>query len=300
MGPSSRYTAIILLPLLSFGCVSSSTYQKKVDEATALGQSVDELRRQQTELQTRLDQCKTSRDESSRQLTSCQKDLADRKQSLDRAQGDIARLEQVLTDRNQEAGKALSEMRETISRQSTELGQLQQQLDAEKAVRTAQVAEMEATYGQLLDNLRTEVERGEVTLSALQGRLTVSLAESLVFDSGNAELKNSGTGVLRKVGKVLAQLSDKEIRIEGHTDNVPISPKLQPIYPSNWELSAARATNVLQFLHTAVGIPGERLIACGFGEFRPLADNATAAGRTQNRRIQIVLVPLDSKSTTAN
>jgi len=100
--------------------------------------------------------------------------------------------------------------------------------------------------------------------------------------------------VLRRVGGVVKEVADKEIRIEGYTDNVPISSRLQQKFPTNWELSAARAVNVLRFLQERIGIPGERISACGFGEFKPVADNATAEGRALNRRIQIVLVPLET------
>jgi hypothetical protein len=85
-------------------------------------------------------------------------------------------------------------------------------------------------------------------------------------------------------------------QVEGHTDNVPVSPRLQDTFPSNWELSTARASNVVRFLQDRVGIPGERLSSCGFGQYRPLADNTTAAGRAENRRIQIVLVPLEAQA----
>ncbi len=97
------------------------------------------------------------------------------------------------------------------------------------------------------------------------------------------------------MGDILKGVTDKEVRVEGHTDNVPISSRLKDVFPSNWELSTARATNVVHFLQDQVGIPGERLSTCGFGQFRPVAENETAEGRAQNRRIQIVLVPLEGR-----
>ncbi|MCK4536565.1 MAG: OmpA family protein, partial [Desulfuromonadales bacterium] len=82
----------------------------------------------------------------------------------------------------------------------------------------------------------------------------------------------------------------KDIQVEGHTDNVPISPRLQEKFPSNWELSSARATTVLHFLQDKVRVSGERLSAVGYGEYSPISSNSDAAGRKQNRRIQIILV----------
>jgi len=93
------------------------------------------------------------------------------------------------------------------------------------------------------------------------------------------------------VGKILKSTTDKIIRVEGHTDNVPIHPRLQKQFPTNWELSTTRATNVVRFLQEEVGIEGLRLQAVGMAEYRPVASNATSAGRSQNRRIEIALLP---------
>jgi chemotaxis protein MotB len=101
--------------------------------------------------------------------------------------------------------------------------------------------------------------------------------------------------VLKKVGAILGEVKDKEIRIEGYTDNVPIGENLRKRFPTNWELSTQRATNVLRFLEEQAGVDGARLSAVGYGPFRPLADNQTPEGRAQNRRIEIVLVPQDVK-----
>jgi chemotaxis protein MotB len=87
-------------------------------------------------------------------------------------------------------------------------------------------------------------------------------------------------------------VNDKAIRIEGHTDNVAINRSLAQRYPTNWELSAARAINVARYLEQQAIAPGS-LSAAAFGEFKPVADNSTVEGRAKNRRIEIVLVPKD-------
>jgi chemotaxis protein MotB len=116
--------------------------------------------------------------------------------------------------------------------------------------------------------------------------------ERILFDSGQADLKKAGIQVLHRVGDILKEVADKQIRVEGHTDNVPISPRLRQKFASNWELSTARATNVVRFLQQHKGIAGSRLSVAGYGPYRPVASNQSAGGRAQNRRIQIVLVPL--------
>jgi chemotaxis protein MotB len=93
------------------------------------------------------------------------------------------------------------------------------------------------------------------------------------------------------VGKVLKATEGKTIRVEGHTDNVAISDRLKQKFPTNWELSTARASNVVRFLQEQVGIEPERLHAIGLSEYHPIASNATAKGRSQNRRIEIGLLP---------
>jgi chemotaxis protein MotB len=89
---------------------------------------------------------------------------------------------------------------------------------------------------------------------------------------------------------VLKDIKDQEIVVSGHTDNVPITSKLAATYPTNWELSAARAIAVVKILESN-GVDPKMLVAAGFGEFRPVADNATPEGRAQNRRMEIVLMP---------
>ena len=206
-----------------------------------------------------------------------------------RARADLERVEKVLADRSAEAGTAMAEMRQEIDRLINEKNLLQQQLEAELQAREARLAEVQSTYDELVGKLEQEIERGEVRISELRGKLTVNVVDKILFDSGKAELKPAGVKVLQQIGDILNTAVDKNIQVEGHTDNVPISGSLATKYPSNWELSTARATTVLHFLQDRVGVSGERLSAVGYGEYQPIASNATAEGRAENRRIQIVL-----------
>ena len=97
--------------------------------------------------------------------------------------------------------------------------------------------------------------------------------------------------MLSRVGAVLARVEDKQIQVAGHTDGAPISARLAERYPSNWELSTSRATNVVRFLEEKAHVPPRRLVASGHGPFHPIASNATPAGRARNRRIEILLTP---------
>jgi len=97
--------------------------------------------------------------------------------------------------------------------------------------------------------------------------------------------------VLARVGAVLAQIDDKTIQVSGHTDNLPLGDKLTAQFPTNWELSAARAVTVVRFLTEKANVPPQRLVASGYGEWSPLASNRSASGRARNRRIEILLTP---------
>ncbi len=146
------------------------------------------------------------------------------------------------------------------------------------------------THQTLEDEMRNALESKDVTISQLQGKLTVSILDRVMFDSGEADLKPAGSTVLRKVAAILKAHPDLKIHVVGHTDNVPIRASARNRFPSNWELSTARATAAVRFLTDEAGVDPRRLGAVGYGEFRPVADNATPEGRARNRRIAITIL----------
>jgi chemotaxis protein MotB len=133
------------------------------------------------------------------------------------------------------------------------------------------------------------VEQGQLQVKQYKNMLAVDLAEQIFFDSGRAKLKTGGKEVLAKVGEALKGYENKVIRVVGHTDNVPIAKGLQSSFPSNWELSVARAITVVRYLQE-VGVAPERMVASGRSEYDPVAPNDTAEGRQKNRRIEIMLI----------
>ncbi|TSK04513.1 MAG: OmpA family protein [Geobacter sp.] len=128
--------------------------------------------------------------------------------------------------------------------------------------------------------------QNKVTVSVTQRGLVVSLKEAGFFDSGSATLRSGSYALLNDVVASLASYSNG-VRVEGHTDNIPIS---SAAFPSNWELSTARATNVLRFLVKQEDFDPANISAAGYGEYRPVADNSDADGRAKNRRVDIVLL----------
>jgi chemotaxis protein MotB len=117
------------------------------------------------------------------------------------------------------------------------------------------------------------------------------MVDKVLFESGEAVITKRGEEVLSRVGSVLARIEERQIQVSGHTDDSPISSRLVGTFPTNWELSTARATNVVRFLQEKAGVPAARLVAAGYGPFHPIASNATPSGRARNRRIEILLTP---------
>lgn len=129
----------------------------------------------------------------------------------------------------------------------------------------------------------------DVTTTVNERGLVISLASSAFFESGDATLRPETIGVLKSVAALL-NAAGKNIMIEGHTDNTPIHTAM---YPSNWELSTARATSVVKWLITTYHLPPDRLSAAGYGEYHPLVANTTPENRTKNRRVDIVILRSD-------
>jgi chemotaxis protein MotB len=169
--------------------------------------------------------------------------------------------------------------------------QLEEQIASISKEKEKEIERLRATYDTLVNDLKGEIDKGQITITKLADRLSVSMVDRILFPSGEAEITSEGVKVLQRVGNVLKNTTNKTIRVEGHTDNVPISEKLIPTFATNWELSTARATNVVRFLQEKVGIEPARLEAVGLSEFHPVASNTTSDGRSQNRRIDIALLP---------
>ena len=175
----------------------------------------------------------------------------------------------------------------------------------EIAAKDQEIAELQSRVSSLEGDLATETERAnqlnsdldvalaeyqlkeQVLLEKIDNKSVITVSDAMMFGSGNVQLTQSATDLLDRVVEVLGNYPDREIRIEGHTDNVGIALEFQERFKSNWELSTARATSVLHYLRRRHDIEAERLAAVGYGEYRPVADNSTPEGRSSNRRVVI-------------
>jgi len=310
--------AVLLAAGLSACSVMQSTYQQKVDEADTLTKRLaslqkkhDDLSAENTALKVRNERLISDLAGMTLQKDKLGTDLAYVTGQRDKLAVDKEELDKVLQSKSDTLSQTIFELRRKVTDLEAENGKLRERnavlqksldektkraADLEKEVETLkkakeeQVQKVSSTYEDLLVKMKSEISKGQVTISELKGKLTVNMVDSILFDSGKAEVKEGGLEILGKVISILKDVNDKSIRIEGHTDNVKIIGKLAQRYPTNWELSAARAINVARHLQDQGMDPGQ-LSAVAYGEWKPVATNDTEEGKAKNRRIEINLVP---------
>lgn len=206
-----------------------------------------------------------------------------------------------LTEENQTLQQKIAELEGQIAKLNTDIkvledqnadlarkaGATQEELKALRAEKAKRMAELQV-YKDLFGKLKALVDAGTIQVEFRKGRLVVKLASSILFDSGKTELKPEGQTALSQLAAALKSLNDREFLVAGHTDNVPIKTAR---FKNNWDLSTARAVEVVQFLITQ-GMTSSNIGAAGYGENDPVADNKDEAGKAQNRRIEVILMPL--------
>jgi len=162
----------------------------------------------------------------------------------------------------------------------------------------SQLTDLERAKAELESRLANEIDNNEVNVRMLDKGLVITFVSEVLFDSGKADLLANSLGKLSKVAAVLkTTVSDLNVGIEGHTDNVAIK---HSGWKSNWELSAARALSVLHHLEDQEDINPKRLSATGYGQFQAVASNMTKAGKQKNRRVEIVILPKTTKEDRGN
>jgi chemotaxis protein MotB len=207
----------------------------------------------------------------------------------DRLTQDVAKLQEQLAQLQSETD-ALTAKRDSLRAEGDSLRQERDALEDERDALKKSKDETVSRYDAVVSQLSQEVKKGSLQIKRYKNMLTVDVADKIFFASGSAEIKESGKAVLKKVGKALAQYNDKVIRVVGHTDNVPLTPASRKQFPTNWELSVARATTVVRFHQDECKINPERLVAAGRGPYQPVASNDSPESRQKNRRIEIMLL----------
>jgi len=273
--------------------------QKNLDQEAAQRKAAEQeaasLAARSSQLQSRLDGLEKEKGQLNSELGNVRSRITDLEQKLTSgnasSQEEIARLQKQASDLEADAARIAKEREQLRQEQS----QLAATLERERQAKEEEIARLTRTQEALSKSLQDEISKGNITIQQVRDRLTINMVDRVLFDSGQAQVKPAGMKVLKQVGDVLNQISDKQIRIEGHTDNVPISSKLQDRFKTNWELSTARATTVVRYLIDQGGVDRQYLSAVGYADTHPLASNDSEEGRSSNRRIEIVLYPKDLK-----
>jgi chemotaxis protein MotB len=191
---------------------------------------------------------------------------------------------------------ALKRINEHLSTSLTMLSEQAQELTVELHKQKS-VVNLQEKVIQLLDDTRKSIESSlkdqiaaqNITIEDTDEKLKVILVENILFDSGSSEVNEEGKRLLLLLSETLNKDSMRQIVVEGHTDNVPLGGQLRERFPSNWELSAARAASVIRLLQSDGGVEPKKLSLKGYGSYHPIAPNHTEEGRMQNRRIEIIL-----------
>jgi len=265
------------------GCVGKGEYLQKQSEAESLKLEVTAAATRNRQLQFEVENLITEREA----LLARQKILSS---DYEKLAADRQNLETAADAYRKKADITIERLREQNAELLGDKQMLDESIALLKKAKEQEVKKVSGTYENLLEKMGKEIQEGQIAITELKGKLTVDVVDKILFDSGKAEIKPEGLEVLGRVVDILATTTDKVIRVEGHTDNVPIRGNLARQYPTNWELSAARALTIVRYLESQ-GIDPLKLSAVAFGEHRPIADNDTPEGRAKNRRIAIVLQP---------
>jgi len=282
-------TRIVMCAALITGCVSTETHKKSLAE-------LEEARKGAAQTAAALEsfkkQAAAEADSLKKQLADVNTRIAALMSGTTTAQEEIARLQKRAGELEAEMVRAnalAKQLDERLKAEASEKARLEQ----ERAAKEAEIQRLTRTHEELTKSLEAEIAKGDIKIKQVRDRLTINMVDRVLFDSGQSQVKPAGLKVLKQVSDILKNVTDKQIRIEGHTDNVPIGVKLRERFPTNWELSTARATSVVRYLIEEGSVDRATLSAVGYADTRPLAGNDSEDGRTANRRIEIALYPKD-------
>ena len=261
--------AAIMVGVLSTSCVTNKKYaelQNKYDELQLVyGSTRDDLLTCNAETKS----LQTQLDNANKAIRAVQKELSDAKEALNKS-----------LDINSASGVNISKLVDEINASNKYIKQL---VDAKSKSDSLNIA----LTNKLTRSLNTD-ELRDVDVKVLKGVVYISLADNMLFKSGSYEVSSQAKTTLEKIAKILKDFKDFDVLVEGNTDNVPIS---KTNIRNNWDLSALRASSVVQVLQNDFGISPNRLSAAGRGEFNPVSDNDTELGKQRNRRTEIIITP---------
>lgn len=234
-----------------------------------------------------LDLQKSSADEQARS-SQMQKSLEDR---IDVLTADAL----ALRDANENLERRHENLLEINNELHEEVLQLEYRLKKNETIIQTQekvIEDFKQAREKIEESLRDQIAAKDIMIEEMEGKLKVTFVDKILFSTGSDRINASGRKALLKIAETLKAGNTHQVVVEGHTDNVPIGPVLADRFPTNWELSAARAIAVVRFLEEKAGMDPGLLTASAFSSHRPLVSNEKESGRSKNRRIEIILAPL--------
>lgn len=262
MKTSIVFTLVAVASVLLGGCVSNKKYALLQSQYGETRENLIECNAETRNLRNQLDAALKSNDE-------LRQGMASLKGTLDKS-----------LDQSSQSSANIAKLVDEINASNKYIKQL---VDAKSKSDSLNIA----LTNKLTRSLSTD-ELKEVDIKVLKGVVYISLADNMLFKSGSYEISDRAMGTLSKIAKIIKDYSDYDVLVEGNTDNVPIS---RTNIRNNWDLSALRASSVVQCLQNDFGINPSRLSAAGRGEFNPIADNDTEVGKQRNRRTEIIITP---------
>ena len=208
-------------------------------------------------------------------------DLQNTQQKLEQNQKDLADLQDKHSDLENEKQNLVQASRD-----------LNLKLKKEKMVvkeKTKVISDLEDTKKKIEEGLKEQIANQQIKIEEIEGKLKLTFVDKILFNSGSTKINKKGKEILLTFAESIQEDKDHNILVEGHTDNVGVGSALKSKFPSNWELSTARSSAIVRFLQEEGGIEPERLSAIGFSYYKPVASNDDEEGRSQNRRIEIIL-----------
>jgi len=260
---------LFLISVLTMACVPKSEY-------VALENDLTDTRRQLAQEKHTLEELRVERDRLALQIDDLEKDF----ESLHEQHQHLILINQRLADNLQELSISAQKLNMDLEKHKSVV-QLQDQV----------IKLLDDTKRTIESSLKDQITTQGIEIVDTKNQVKVVLIDKILYELGSMEINEEGRNLLLLLAESLKKDKTQHIVVVGHTDNMPLSKWLQRIYPTNWELSAARAASVVRFLQKKGGLDPERLSIKAYSYYRPIAPNDTEEGRSQNRRIEIVLGP---------
>jgi len=273
---TALFSFIIVTSLLLSGCASNKELEDAIKSRDSLSNNIKLLQNRIAEMELQKKSLGSKLSEASGELTLQERELIAKSEALEKSN-------LTLNMKNEELEMTINELRaksEALESTTEQLESASKKLNKNREL-----------YNNLVADLQGELSANQIKIKEMKDGINLNLAQEILFDSGSANLNESGQEVITKVSEQLKDIAYNTI-VAGFTDNVPIKGGLASKYPTNWELAGARAASVVKLLESN-GVTSDKLRAVSFGENQPVASNDTPDGKALNRRIEILLKPIE-------